>query len=74
MKYLAIMYERGLLGPPDPSKASQLRLRAAEIDPESQDPVVAKTVAPQRANAHYVTHRRIVRFRYRFNGCNWLYC
>jgi TPR repeat protein len=74
LKYLAIMYERGLLGPPDPSKASQLRLRAAEIDPESQDPVVAKTVAPQRANAHYVTHRRIVRFRYRFNGCNWLYC
>ena len=36
LKFLAIMYERGLLGKPDPAKAAELRLKAAEVDPDSQ--------------------------------------
>jgi hypothetical protein len=40
LKFLAIIYERGLLGKPDPEKAAALRLRAAEVDPDSQEPVV----------------------------------
>ena len=38
LKFLAIMEERGLLGKADPAKAAELRLRAAEVDPDSQDP------------------------------------
>ena len=38
LKFLAIMYERGLLGKPDPAKAAELRLKAAEVDPDSQNP------------------------------------
>jgi len=56
LKFLAIMYERGLLGKPDPAKASELRLKAAEVDPNSQDPVVSspKTYAPvRRAGARH---------------------
>ncbi len=40
LKFLAIMYERGLLGPVDLEKAGALRAKAAEVDPTSQDPVV----------------------------------
>ncbi|HEV3045233.1 MAG TPA: caspase family protein [Roseiarcus sp.] len=38
LKFLALMYERGLLGPPNPIKAAELRARAAEVDPDSQNP------------------------------------
>jgi uncharacterized protein len=75
LKFLAIMYERGLLGKVDLEKAGALRHQASQIDPNAQDPDVP---APQRiapphyaaSGAHYV--RRI--YRYRFNGCNWLWC
>ncbi len=40
MKFLAIMYERGLLGPPDLTKAISLRARAQEVDPVSDSPDV----------------------------------
>jgi hypothetical protein len=40
LKYLAVMYERGLLGPPDKFKAIQLRQKAQEVDPNSQDPTL----------------------------------
>jgi len=40
LKYLAIMYEHGLLGPPDKFKAIQLRQKAQEVDPNSQDPTL----------------------------------
>jgi uncharacterized caspase-like protein len=38
LKFLALMYERGLLGPPNPIKAAELRAKAAEVDPDSQNP------------------------------------
>jgi uncharacterized protein len=73
LKFLAVMYERGLLGQPDPAKAAELRLRAAQVDPTSQDPVVAlpqnAAPAPRRPAIRYVRIRR-----YRFYGCNWLWC
>jgi uncharacterized caspase-like protein len=73
LKFLAVMYEHGLLGQPDPAKAAELRLRAAQVDPTSQDPVLAlpQKVAPalRRAVVRYVRIRR-----YRFYGCNWLWC
>lgn len=40
LKYLAILYERGLLGPPDKFKATQLRQKAQQVDPNSQDPTL----------------------------------
>jgi TPR repeat protein len=40
LKFLALMYERGLLGKPDPAKAAELRLKAAQVDPDSQTPDV----------------------------------
>jgi TPR repeat protein len=45
LKFLAVMYERGLLGAPDPGKAAALRDRAQLVDPQSATP----TVAPPRA-------------------------
>jgi hypothetical protein len=41
MKLLANMYESGYLGPPDPTKAGELRLRAQQVDPGSRDPMPA---------------------------------
>jgi uncharacterized protein len=73
LKFLALMYERGLLGSPDLQKASELLLRAAEVDPDSPNPDVPK-VTPQSGRPHAVGQRRIVRFRYRYTGCSWLYC
>ncbi|MDQ0467365.1 caspase family protein [Labrys wisconsinensis] len=74
LKFLAIMYERGLLGKPDPAKAAELRLQAAQVDPESQDPnvplprkVVRQT--PRPAGGQVVRIRR-----YHFVGCSWLWC
>jgi TPR repeat protein len=72
LKFLAIMYERGLLGKPDPQKAAALRLLAAQIDPNSQNPDVSppRAAAPPRE-----TGARFVRIRrYRFLGCNWMWC
>lgn len=74
MKFLALMYERGLLGKVDRAKAAELRAKAAQGDPDSQDPNVpppARTVARAHhsASVHHVRIRR-----YRFNGCNWLWC
>ena len=48
LKYLAILYERGLLGAPDKFKATQLRRKAQEVDPNSQDP----TLPPALAASH----------------------
>jgi tetratricopeptide (TPR) repeat protein len=73
LKFLAILDERGLLGPVDLEKAGALRAKAELIDPGSQNPDVPppqKTLPARRASgAHYV---RI--YRYRFFGCNWLWC
>ena len=73
MKFLALMYERGLLGAPDPARAAQLRLRAAQEDPESQTPnVPLPKVAAARAARPAV--RRVRIYRYRFYGCSWVWC
>jgi hypothetical protein len=73
LKFLAIMYERGLLGSVDLEKAGALRAKAAQIDPDSQNPDVPppqKTLPqPRSQGEHYVRIRR-----YRFFGCNWLWC
>jgi hypothetical protein len=61
-------------GKPDPAKAAELRLKAAAVDPDSQDPNVPppqKTVRP----AYRSPAVRYVRIRrYRFFGCSWLWC
>jgi TPR repeat protein len=49
LKFLALMYERGLLGKPDPTKAAELRLKAAEVDPDSQNPDVSPPPEPRGA-------------------------
>jgi TPR repeat protein len=48
LKYLAILYERGLLGPPDKFKATQLRQKAQEVDPASQDPTLPPALTASR--------------------------
>jgi len=48
LKYLAILYERGLLGPPDKFKATQLRQKAQEVDPNSQDPTLPPALTASR--------------------------
>lgn len=48
LKYLAVLYERGLLGPPDKFKAIQLRQKAQEVDPTSQDPSLPPTLTASR--------------------------
>ena len=49
MKFLANLYEGGYLGPPDPNKANELRLRAQQVDPGSRDPSPAR-LPPLRAS------------------------
>jgi uncharacterized protein len=73
LKFLAIMYERGLLGKADVAKANDLRLKAAQVDPTSEDPVVPPPQAAPRAT-HAATHRVIRVYRYRFFGCSWVWC
>ena len=73
LKFLAIMYERGLIGKPDPAKAAELRLRAAQVDPSSDDPVVPPPQAAPRPT-HAAAHRYVRIYRYRFFGCNWMWC
>jgi uncharacterized caspase-like protein/TPR repeat protein len=74
LKFLAIMYERGLLGKPDPAKAAELRLKAAQVDPTSDDPVVPPQQAAPPRPAHNVVHRYVRIYRYRFFGCSWIWC
>ena len=74
LKFLAIMYERGLLGKPDLGKASELRLKAAQLDPDSQNPDVPQQVAAPAPHRPAIV-RRVVRIRrYRFIGCSWMWC
>ncbi len=73
MKFLAIMYERGLLGPPDPAQAAQLRLRAAQEDPDSQTPVVPMPKVAEAQTARPHTARRIRYYRYIIRSC-WPLC
>jgi uncharacterized protein len=73
LKFLAIMYERGLLGPVDLQKAGALRAKAAEIDPQAQDPVVPppqKTAPARRTSGAHIVRIR----RYYYLGCSWLWC
>jgi tetratricopeptide (TPR) repeat protein len=53
LKFLAIMYERGLIGPPNPAKAAELRAKAAEVDPDSQNPDVG-AAGPVSPGGHLV--------------------
>ena len=39
-----MLYERGLLGLPDKFKAIQLRQKAQEVDPTSQEPTLPPTL------------------------------
>jgi uncharacterized protein len=84
MRFLANMYDVGLLGPPNPQKANELRARAQQVDPTgSQQPesvaVFRKIAAAnegrrQQARAaptrRYVIYRRIRLI----GGCNWMWC
>jgi tetratricopeptide (TPR) repeat protein len=63
LKFLANMYEAGYLGKPDPGKASELRLQAQRVDPESQDPVPAHLAMLRQTPIAPVVHRRYVLFR-----------
>jgi hypothetical protein len=45
------MYERGLLGPPDKFKATQLRQKAQEVDPNSQDPTLPPALTASHVGA-----------------------
>jgi uncharacterized caspase-like protein/tetratricopeptide (TPR) repeat protein len=76
LKFLAVLYERGLIGgKADPAKAAALRSRAVEVDPDSQNPNVPP---PSATPVHHASSggggRRIIIRRYRFNGCNWMWC
>jgi TPR repeat protein len=51
LKYLAILYEHGLLGPPDKFKATQLRQKAQEVDPTSQDPTLPPALTASHGSA-----------------------
>jgi hypothetical protein len=68
MKFLANMYESGFLGPPNPAKASELRLQAERVDPDSPPPspehlpMLHQTAAASAAPVHrrrYVVYRPI---------------
>ena len=65
MKYLAVLYEHGLVGPPDAERAAQLRLRAAEDDPDSPTPEVTFPKVSPPIAGHAVTRRRIVHYVWR---------
>jgi hypothetical protein len=70
MKFLANMYESGYLGAPDPVKAGELRLRAQQVDPGSNEPSpehlpMLKQISsarPQTSTPAY--HRRYVVYHY----------
>jgi tetratricopeptide (TPR) repeat protein len=58
MKFLANMIEGGYLGPPDMTKAGDLRLRAVQVDPDSRDPAPLQTYRPAAASTAGASHRR----------------
>ena len=59
MKFLANMYESGYLGPPNPAKASELRLQAERVDPSSLPPSPEHLpMLHQAVAAAPVVHRR----------------
>ena len=73
MKFLANMYESGYLGPPNPAKASELRLQAERVDPNSLPPspehlpMLRQTASASVPAAHrrrYVVYRPIYRPSY----------
>jgi len=82
LKSLANMYEAGFMGAPQPQAAGALRLRAAQLDPDSPDPssvalykqILESTRAHPKPQAHRVVRRYVVFHRYRFFGCGLLWC
>lgn len=62
LKSLAGMYEHGLLGPANPAKANELRLKAAQVDPSSLDPVQHFASAPPPAQQQAYRPRRVVHY------------
>jgi hypothetical protein len=68
MKFLAILYEHGLVGPADPTRAAQLRLRAEEEDPESSTPQVNFPKVSLPLTRHASTGRRIVYYHWAGGG------
>ena len=68
MKFLANMYESGYLGPPNPAKASELRLQAERVAPDSPPPSpehlpllrqTAATSAPPIRRRRYIVYHPI---------------
>ncbi len=82
MRFLANMYEVGMLGKPDLEKAGALRLLAQRVDPDGRqaDPisVFRKIYAASQSHGQarpVVRHRRCVVYRRRlFLGCSWTWC
>lgn len=67
------MTERGLLGKLDPGKAAELRLKAAEVDPNSIDPIVGVPKVTTGVAPTIHVRYTVIR-RYRFLGCTWAWC
>jgi uncharacterized protein len=82
LRFLANMYEVGLLGSPDPEKAGALRMRAQQVDPDGRQPetiAVFRKIAAANQTHRQVrtagpTRRYVVYHRVRFMGCNWMWC
>jgi len=83
LKSLANMYEVGFMGAAQPQVAGALRLRAAELDPDSQDPsppsvfktiLAASKAHPAHKTAHTVTRHYAIYRAHRFYGCMLLWC
>jgi TPR repeat protein len=83
MRFLANMYEVGLLGPPNLQKASELRARAQQLDPiGSQQPesvAFFRRIAAAGDGHHQQvraapTRRYVVYRRIRLIGCGWTWC
>jgi uncharacterized protein len=83
LRFLANMYEAGLLGSPDPEKAGALRLRAQQVDPDGfrqPEPmsffrkVAAANEGHRQARTAGPTRRYVIYRRVRILGCNWTWC
>ena len=66
LKFLALLYENGLLGPVDRQKGAELRVKAIQLDPDSDTPgdIVfnhKKAAAPRRNGGHATYRRAVVR-------------
>jgi hypothetical protein len=66
LKLLAAMYESGYLGQPDPVKASELRMQAQRVDPNSADqpPLPMLRQTPLASHSPILQRRRYVTYRY----------